>query len=305
MSFLNNLSNSLSSAAWGSGVGMIQGMQMGAGYTYGGDIERTINGGGTTRIRTAVGSHVDYFHTPGVQSVYTPPAAASRITPWGGFGIANSLIMTGAAFYTGGVQAGAHSIVQDLSLGAGLARWGHQMRSYNGGTAGITAGNLGRFTPVYEALSKSGKLGRGLAQGLGGASYVSRLAGGLVAQGAIDAMLGTGILSNALTPVATGMGARYSPYLLGGSIMAGGAYLAGRTAYSVVRAGYDYRQHQKSIQTSGDLMAFNTGAALTMRARAVQAIQNSHQNSRTALGQEAQFIHAPQRNYHSPYRSGY
>ena len=301
MSFMDNLA----SFAWGPGMSYGQAMGMGSNYTWGGDLEETIVGGAKTRVRTPTGAHIDYFHTPGTPSSYTPKPGAARLTPGGAIGIGTSLLFNAPAFWHGGIAGGAHALVQDASIGAALGRWGHQMRSYNGSTA-LTYGNLGKIAkPIYEALSKGGWAGRRGANLMGFGSYMSRMGGSIAGTMVSDAVFGTGIVGNAVTPYAAGMGARYSPYLLAGAVVAGGAYLAGKTGYRILRAGYDYRQQHKSIQTSGDLMAFNTGAALTMRARAVQAMQNSHMNARSALGQEAQFMHAPQRNYHSPYRAGF
>jgi hypothetical protein len=301
-----SIMDQISAFTWGPGVSYTDAMSMGANYTWGGDMRRTVNGGGTnTRIQTPTGGTIDYFHTPGVKSVYSASPTTGKLSGMQIFGIANSIPLTAMAFYQGGIQGGVHSMVQDIAIGGALARWGHEMRSWNGKAAGVTYGNLGRLKGVYETMSKHGPTGRTLAKAMAVGSFGSRLGGALVATSALDAVVGTGMLSNFLTPVAAGLGAKYSPYLLAGAVVAGGAYLAGKAGYSVLKAGYDYRQQGKSIQTSGDLMAFNTGAALTMRARAVQAMQNSHMNSRSALGQEAMFIHQPQRNYHSPYRAGF
>ncbi|MBI2005651.1 MAG: hypothetical protein HYS80_02710 [Candidatus Aenigmarchaeota archaeon] len=84
------------------------------------------------------------------------------------------------------------------------------------------------------------------------------------------------------------------------------AFGAGKLMYnatsSVLSAGYQHAQAMKQVNTAGSLAAFSTQGAYTMRARAVQAIQNSHLNTRSALGMEASFMHMPSRNYMSPYR---
>lgn len=86
---------------------------------------------------------------------------------------------------------------------------------------------------------------------------------------------------------------------------AAGVAAAGYGTYQTLKAGYRYRQMQKGIHTSGSLAAFHTQGAQTMRARAVQAIHKSHLNARSALGQEANFMHFPSRNYSSRYRRFY
>lgn len=92
-----------------------------------------------------------------------------------------------------------------------------------------------------------------------------------------------------------------------GTVAAGAAGVGavGYGTYQTLKAGYRYRQMQKGIHTSGSLAAFHTQGAQTMRARAVQAIHKSHLNARSALGQEANFMHMPSRNYHSRYRKFY
>ena len=92
------------------------------------------------------------------------------------------------------------------------------------------------------------------------------------------------------------------PFIAMGAAAVGGVAAAGYGAYEVLKMGYAQKQSRKGIQTAGDLAAFNTMGANTMRSRAVQAIQKSHTNARSALGGEANFMHYSSRNYHSPYR---
>jgi hypothetical protein len=81
----------------------------------------------------------------------------------------------------------------------------------------------------------------------------------------------------------------------------GGAYTVGKGAYSLLKTGYRRAQMKRSIDTAGDTSSFFTQNAHTMRARAVQAMHKSHTNARSALGQEASFMHM-NRNYFSTYR---
>jgi hypothetical protein len=94
-----------------------------------------------------------------------------------------------------------------------------------------------------------------------------------------------------------------SPWVMAG-ITTGylGAKLAYNGASSLLKAGYSHAMRKKAMQTDGDLSAFYTNSAFTMRSRAVEAINRSHLNARSALGQEATYMHRPYRNYHSPYR---
>jgi hypothetical protein len=92
------------------------------------------------------------------------------------------------------------------------------------------------------------------------------------------------------------------PILIAGAAGVVGAVGVGFGGYQILKAGHRYAQRQRGIDTSGSLAAFITQNTTTMRSRAVQAMQRSHMNARSALGQEASFFHQPQRNYHSRYR---
>ena len=92
------------------------------------------------------------------------------------------------------------------------------------------------------------------------------------------------------------------------NLLVGGAVLAGATAsygaYHILKTGY---RHGRNIRmgrvphTAGDMSSFFTQNAFTMRSQAVQAMRNSHLNARSALGQEATFMHT-NKNYFSTYR---
>jgi hypothetical protein len=75
-------------------------------------------------------------------------------------------------------------------------------------------------------------------------------------------------------------------------------------AYKATQFGAQYTAAKRNINTAGDLGAFMTNNANTMRARAVQAIHRSHINNRSALGMEAGFMHT-RKSYGSPYRQGW
>ena len=55
----------------------------------------------------------------------------------------------------------------------------------------------------------------------------------------------------------------------------------------------EYSKKVKKTEFIGDMSAFQTNQAATMRQRSVQAIQRSFLNARTALGNEARFNHMP------------
>jgi len=82
----------------------------------------------------------------------------------------------------------------------------------------------------------------------------------------------------------------------------GGTKAVAHGTYEIMKAGYRHRRSQIGIDTAGDMGAFMTQSAFSQRQRAVQAMQHSHLNARSALGHEASFLHYPQRSYHSQYR---
>lgn len=131
---------------------------------------------------------------------------------------------------------------------------------------------------------------------------VSRYGVGSLAAGAASSALGGGVIGGAAAFAAAHVGVKHSWKV---AAAAGGYYAAkatGNAVMGVLKKGYQYRQRQKSINTSGSMAAFNTSGAHTMRQRAVEAIHKSHLNARSALGNEAQFMHMPGRNYGSRYR---
>lgn len=73
-------------------------------------------------------------------------------------------------------------------------------------------------------------------------------------------------------------------------------------AREFVRTGYRKKQDQKGLDMAGSTAAFFTRNAVTMRQRAVQAIHKSHLNARSALGQEANFMSMPGKDYFSSSR---
>jgi hypothetical protein len=101
-----------------------------------------------------------------------------------------------------------------------------------------------------------------------------------------------------------GSAAMGNPYAAAATALAGSAALVGYGSYSLLKTGY---RHGRNIRlgnvphTGGETASFFTQNAFTMRSKAVQAMRNSHLNARTALGQEATFMHT-NKNYFSTYR---
>lgn len=194
---------------------------------------------------------------------------------WGAKGMgALSIGLTGIFLAQGYHEDGWRGVwdayVQDVSASAAASRFGYARATAKGG---IKSRGWGRG-PGTAALF--GGIGASIGQGIAGTP--GALAGGYIG-GALSGRAAWASIPIAATGAAVGYG-----------------------TYQILKAGYRHAQTKKGIQTSGDLSAFMTQNAMTMRARAVQAIGRSHTNSRTALGQEASLLHSPQRNYFSQYR---
>jgi hypothetical protein len=149
-------------------------------------------------------------------------------------------------------------------------------------------------------LKTSTALLRGLGAGVGG--YIGQsigLATGLPMAGTLGAAAGAYIGGSPLGAM------KANPILVGGALAVTGAAALSYGAYSVVKTagqmGYAHRQGLRGVNTDGSMASFMTQNAITMRERSVQAIAKSHLNARSALGQEANFMHSP-RNYNSRYR---
>ena len=84
-----------------------------------------------------------------------------------------------------------------------------------------------------------------------------------------------------------------NPYVLAGAAVAGIAIGIGATYINYRNKLVDFRREARQTEFTGDMTAFQTHAAATMRQRSMQAISRSHMNARRALGNEAQYYHMP------------
>ena len=89
---------------------------------------------------------------------------------------------------------------------------------------------------------------------------------------------------------------------LASTAIIGGGYVVGKGTYQLLKRGYRRSQEAKGLDTAGETSAFMTRGAVTMRARAMEAIHKSHLNARSALGQEATLMHMARKDYFSTYR---
>jgi len=215
-------------------------------------------------------------------------------------------IVSGYTIYQGyqqdGVSGAYDAAILDLGVNAAYIKHGFK-----------TAGGLGTgFKSTKVGIGALGTFGR-----IGGATVGGSIgqamgqATGIPFAGTVGALVGSSFGAAPVQGAKQGMAAlAASPRLLAAGL-AGAAVLgtatvvnqAARGGYSVLKAGYQHKRMQRGIQTSGDLSAFMTQGAMTMRSRAVSNIAKSHMNARSALGREASFLHSSaNRSYHSRYR---
>lgn len=202
-----------------------------------------------------------------------------------------------------GISGVKDAAVWEMATTASIARFAYG----SVGTAGPNMMGKG-FANKAAALGiktagSTIKFGGGAGMGVG----LARGAGAAVGASIGQAVLGTpGAFLGAYAGAAPGRFAMTHPLLAGGMVAGAAAAAVGYGAYSMIKtgvnAGIEHRQRQRGIDTAGSMAAFMTGGAQTARSRAVQAIHKSHLNARSALGQEAGFMHSPSRNYHSRYR---
>jgi hypothetical protein len=195
-------------------------------------------------------------------------------------------------FMDNGLAGAVRNTIIESSLNAHMFRHGHHIAPYAAGPHGVGyfAGNPGR-----------------LLKGIPGGRFVDYLgrygAGAMLAYGAYD-LVGGGPLGFAAAHAAGGLGTKHAGKMTMGFLAYSGARLAFKGTHAMLKAGYRFKQRQKMVQTDGDMSAFMTQGAFTMRERAVEAINRSHLNARSALGQEANYMHS-NRSYSSPYRKFY
>jgi hypothetical protein len=192
-----------------------------------------------------------------------------------------------------GITGAGRALVMNAALNASLVKHAYRITE----NAGVLEYQVGKFA-MGRSLSKLATLGNI-------ADFGMRAAWGSMLGEAAAKAAGGGMLSTPFAMAGASVGARFGPMLtvgaLGGGAVVGSAYLAAKGTGAILKAGYQHTQMKKLINTDGDMSAFMTQNAFTMRSRAVQAMSKSHMNAREALGQEANLMMFPSRNYHSMY----
>lgn len=167
-----------------------------------------------------------------------------------------------------------------------------------GGAAGaalewgaMSVGFSAAFSGIARTFKGSGTLAR-----------VGHTQGMAAARGAMSVNAGAGWNASAAT---LGYGSKMAPALIRATLMVGRSIAArslallpvmapiGHVSAAAGRASRDIDAGHRSlgINTSSSLAAFSTKGAYTSRQMSVQAIQRSHLNARSALGNEAQYMH--------------
>jgi hypothetical protein len=219
-------------------------------------------------------------------------------------GLGFSSYIIASAWAEGGIGAAYDMAVVDLAASAGVARWGYG----SPGTRGYTnAKGIGVRTGIKQAGTtlSSGGMASNLFRYAGGATgaTIGQVVGGALGVpfgSTAGAVIGGYIGSAPLSALARHPGLVFGA--MAATAAVGAVYTGFHASKQILDAGYSHRQMQKGVNTDGDMAAFMTQNATTMRAKAVQAIHKSYTNGRSALGQEANFMHYPGRNYHSRYR---
>ncbi len=242
-------------------------------------------------------------HVTGMQinkGVWDHLPKGERRMKWGmsGLGLGFSALQVATGYQLGGMGGAWQAFITDQAASAGVARWGYGSPGTRGPTSrNMLLGDLNRVGLKVPGtmLSNGGFLSTG-------ARYVGANLGaqvGYMALGAPGALVG-GFFGAA--PIASTYQLASKHPMIGmagvglaaGAMMAKGAYAVSK---EVVRRGGAYARGQRGVNTDGDMSAFMTQGATTMRARAIQAMNRSHVNSRSALGQEATMISNPARGY--------
>lgn len=263
-----------------------------------------------------------------LQYDFVPGSAIPHLAEWSnpsygmlGLGVMSTGINAAVGYHDNGFTGAVDYTTQDIAAQAAAYRY-HTLPHRANTAAGVVVrpgifsnaagSSITNTKRVMNSIAWGGRaivgggIGGAIGSGVGG--YMGSSLGapgefaGSIAGGAAGAYVGAAAIGN---PVVMGGLAVAAGATAVGAAGVGAVGAAGYGTYQVLRAGYRHKQMQRGIQTSGSMAAFSTRGAYTMRARAVQAIHKSHLNARSALGQEASYLHFPSRSYHSRYRRHY
>lgn len=152
---------------------------------------------------------------------------------------------------------------------------------------------LGRMTPVLGAYTGA-NLGFGIGQSIGEGL------GNMLFDGSYGLGFAGGVMGAKLGAMAGAAMTKSIPAMALSAIAIGGTMMLTEAVGDMLKTGFK-NNRTRGLDFAGDLSAYNTNSAVTMRQRAVQSMHKSHLNARSALGQEASFQHM-NRDYFAHYR---
>ena len=163
----------------------------------------------------------------------------------------------------------------------------HQYRTIAGSAfLGRALPVLGAYTGAMTGFGAGQAIGEGLGYMLFDGSYGLGLAGGIMGA-KLGAMAGAAMTKSI-------------PAMAISALAVGSTMMLTEAVGDILKTGFK-NNRTRGLDFAGDLSAYNTNSAVTMRQRAVQSIHKSHLNARSALGQEASFQHM-NRDYFAHYR---
>lgn len=265
--------------------------------------------GADPRAISAAGTDMEWM---GKVLRFRPGEALPRIMPGGHFGaVSLGLGLVGPAlmahqvisgYHEGGFRGAGSALTNELAVNTAMVKYGYTNVAEMAGVMQLKPGR-GGLGLANRLLTRVGMPGLGTVLGHG--DLAGRYIWGNVLASGFNSALGGGVLGGVGSFAGAALGVKYSGTLTAAALGVGAAKMIGRGTYSVLKNGYNFRQARKQVNTDGDMAAFMTTGAQTMRERAVAAIQKSYINSRSALGQEAQYMSYPGRSYSSNYRGNY
>ena len=190
----------------------------------------------------------------------------------------------------GGAKAISASGVRNFAGQANISSITHQQR-YGTFLGSTLAGRMLPILGAYSGASMGFSAGQAIGEGLSGIMFGEEnktlgLAGGILgARG--GAALGALAGKNIFTAVGT-------------AFVVAGANMMTNAVGDILKTGFQ-NTRTRGLDFAGDLSSYNTNSAVTMRQRALQSMHKSHLNARSALGQEASYMHM-NRDYFANYR---
>lgn len=152
---------------------------------------------------------------------------------------------------------------------------------------------LGRAMPVLGAYTGA-NIGFGIGQSIGEGL------GNMLFDGSYGLGFAGGVMGAKLGAMAGAAMTKSIPAMALSAIAIGGTMMMTEAVGDMLKTGFK-NNRTRGLDFAGDLSAYNTNSAVTMRQRAVQSMHKSHLNARSALGQEASFQHM-NRDYFAHYR---